>query len=124
MPPQSRGRRTLSWRGAASTSGSHSGRRPGPKRLRALRSHLSGGARTMDSSGPIADQRRAKWRLDESQCVGCAICADVCPEGALQMGRRDLLPRFNAGACTRCGTCAEQCPTGAIEVTGPHRHGA
>ncbi|MCD6350946.1 MAG: 4Fe-4S binding protein [Armatimonadetes bacterium] len=55
-----------------------------------------------------------KWSLDESQCVGCAICADVCPEGALSLAADELLPVWRADLCTACRQCAEQCPTGAI----------
>ena len=66
-------------------------------------------ARARDKSG--------KWWVDENQCVGCAICVDVCSEGALIMGRDDLVPVYLAERCTACGQCAEQCPTGAIVVT-------
>lgn len=63
--------------------------------------------------------RDVGFRLDESQCVGCAICADVCREGALLMTGRDLLPRWTASRCNGCKICEKECPTAAILITLP-----
>jgi Na+-translocating ferredoxin:NAD+ oxidoreductase RNF subunit RnfB len=54
--------------------------------------------------------------IQEHQCVACAICADLCPQDALQMGREDLMPVWSARKCNGCAICARQCPTGAIGV--------
>ena len=53
-------------------------------------------------------------RIDEAQCVGCAICADVCPESALAMGPNDLRPVWLEDRCTVCGECVQECPPAAI----------
>ncbi len=60
-----------------------------------------------------------EFHLDESQCVGCAICVDVCPHQALAMSRGDLLPAWVAGLCTGCALCEQECPTAAIAVVRP-----
>lgn len=52
----------------------------------------------------------------QGQCVGCAICVDVCPSEALALGRADLTPRPIAGRCTGCAICVRECPTGAITL--------
>ncbi len=57
-------------------------------------------------------------RMEQDQCIGCAICVDVCPHGALAMDRTDLVPRQIPGRCTACSICVLQCPTGAITL--PH----
>jgi Pyruvate/2-oxoacid:ferredoxin oxidoreductase delta subunit len=57
-------------------------------------------------------------QIDNAQCVGCAICVDVCPEAALAMGPNDLRPAWLADLCTACGECAHECPTAAI-ILGP-----
>ena len=53
-------------------------------------------------------------QIDHAQCVGCAICVDVCPEAALAMGPDDLHPTCLADRCTACGECILECPTAAI----------
>ena len=54
--------------------------------------------------------------IDDAQCVGCAICVDVCPDTALAMGSEDLRPTCLANRCTACGECVCQCPTAAITL--------
>lgn len=49
----------------------------------------------------------------EHLCVGCGICALVCPTRALAMvysKRGQHEPRLDAARCTRCGTCLHYCP--------------
>jgi len=55
-------------------------------------------------------------QIDNSQCVGCAICVDVCPDAALAMGPNDLGPVWLADRCTACGECVHECPTAAITL--------
>jgi len=57
--------------------------------------------------------------IDDRQCVGCAVCADVCPQVALVMGRDDLRPGWLAERCTACGDCVRECPTAAILLSAP-----
>jgi indolepyruvate ferredoxin oxidoreductase, alpha subunit len=33
--------------------------------------------------GLIWDAAAGKARIDEVICVGCGICADICPQGAI-----------------------------------------
>jgi NAD-dependent dihydropyrimidine dehydrogenase PreA subunit len=54
--------------------------------------------------------------IEQGQCVGCAICVDVCPSEALALGRTDLTPRQIDGRCTGCAICVRECPTGAITL--------
>ena len=53
--------------------------------------------------------------LDAERCVGCGLCADVCPRGVLSLdnGRAAIIDR---DACMECGACAMNCPAGAITV--------
>ena len=54
--------------------------------------------------------------LDEQQCIGCGMCACVCPHGVLVMnGRKAKIADRNG--CMECGGCANNCPTGAVTVT-------
>lgn len=76
--------------------------------------------------------RKTRRLLDESRCIGCGICAEVCPvevpdsfnEGltkrkAAYLKLPTAVPRLytiDPEHCTRCGICVEPCPTKAIDL--------
>ena len=56
-------------------------------------------------------------KVDESLCIGCEICRQMCPYGAIKMiesylGRK---ARVSEVECKGCGACCAACPTGAIQ---------
>ena len=54
--------------------------------------------------------------LNEKECVGCGICAQVCPHGVLALNDRKA-HIVDRDGCMECGACANNCPTGALGVT-------
>ncbi len=54
-------------------------------------------------------------RIDEDLCDGCGLCAQGCPEGALQMidGKARLVSEIT---CDGLGACIGECPRGAITL--------
>ncbi len=52
--------------------------------------------------------------VSPSKCIGCGLCAKMCPPGSLKMA--DGRPRFDYPECIRCCCCQEHCPQGAIEM--------
>ena len=67
----------------------------------------------MVSDAPVSG---IEFRLEQDQCVGCAICADVCPTDAIHMGYNDILPTCIVRLCTACRACEIECPTAAIRI--------
>ncbi len=54
------------------------------------------------------------------KCIGCAICAEVCPFGAIEMVKLEKRRKAQVikAACKGCGVCASHCPVFAIDIGG------
>ncbi|OQX53517.1 MAG: hypothetical protein B5M53_06790 [Candidatus Cloacimonas sp. 4484_209] len=50
--------------------------------------------------------------VKEDVCVGCGLCARVCPKGAISIifGKAHI----DEEKCIQCNRCQEVCPRGAI----------
>jgi len=57
----------------------------------------------------------ATLKLEVDKCVGCTLCAAVCPHGVFQM-HEGLAEIEDLNSCIECGACARNCPTDAIQV--------
>jgi heterodisulfide reductase subunit A len=66
---------------------------------------------TIVSSGTICE-------IDESTCIGCSICEQVCPFNAIEMQEspEGLKARVFPVVCKSCGICNVKCPTGAASL--------
>ncbi|HVO61178.1 MAG TPA: NAD(P)-binding domain-containing protein [Terriglobales bacterium] len=64
------------------------------------------------SEGP----RSQHPHIDNAQCIGCATCTAVCPEGDVlaMVGAKAAI--VNGYKCIGHGLCAEACPVGAITM--------
>ncbi|MCS7114803.1 MAG: FAD-dependent oxidoreductase [Nitrososphaerota archaeon] len=53
--------------------------------------------------------------VDESKCIGCNVCAVVCPVEAVKKDNRGIAV-VNEDLCKGCGLCAARCPEQAITM--------
>jgi Fe-S-cluster-containing dehydrogenase component len=52
--------------------------------------------------------------VDKDQCIGCKMCLQACPLGAIAFDT-DLGIVFKCDLCDGDPECARMCPTGAIQ---------
>ncbi|HIZ85677.1 MAG TPA: EFR1 family ferrodoxin [Candidatus Coprenecus stercoravium] len=57
---------------------------------------------------------RTKYRVSDA-CIGCGLCASVCPTGTVTM--KDGRPEWGRG-CVQCTACINRCPVRAIDWDG------
>jgi electron transport complex protein RnfB len=62
-----------------------------------------------ESPGPVVAV------IDESACIGCALCLPTCPVDAI-VGAPRYLHTVIAGHCTGCELCVPACPVDCIAL--------
>jgi NADH:ubiquinone oxidoreductase subunit F (NADH-binding)/NAD-dependent dihydropyrimidine dehydrogenase PreA subunit len=55
------------------------------------------------------------FSIDSELCKGCTLCAQKCPQEAIQ-GERKEPHLIDQALCIRCGVCREVCPSDAVLV--------
>ena len=50
--------------------------------------------------------------FDNSNCINCGECVEICVPGALSISNGLLF--WNSDECRRCETCVDVCPTSAL----------
>ena len=58
---------------------------------------------------------RTRAVIDETRCIGCRKCLDVCPVDAI-LGARQRMHTVLATECNGCGLCLPPCPVDCIAL--------
>ncbi|MDR2873227.1 MAG: 4Fe-4S binding protein [Methanobrevibacter sp.] len=70
----------------------------------------------------VKDENEKYSQINESLCVGCGSCSNLCPQNAITLKRylgpiiqtKELL--INQNVCVQCYICEESCPVDAIKL--------
>lgn len=57
---------------------------------------------------------KTKPVLNKKECVGCGVCANICPAKAIKIVKKKAI--IDRKACIRCFCCQEFCPKSAMKV--------
>ncbi len=57
----------------------------------------------------------ATLKLDQTACIGCSRCLEVCPHQVFSLAEKKA-SISDLDACMECGACALNCPVKAITV--------
>lgn len=74
---------------------------------------------TKGSSGLILLDRKEAHKGEESTCLRCARCVDICPmnlvpsliANSVRYGDWDMAEKYGVMDCMKCGSCAYVCPS-------------
>ena len=71
-----------------------------------------------------SDEEKRELSYKDEICVGCGICENICPVGAIELGSTGAIIRTDADVskitidenkCVLCGMCSVACPADALD---------
>jgi ferredoxin len=82
------------------------------RRVQVLRQRVERIKHKIGDPRPITN-KKASAIVDEEECIGCGLCYEVCPTGAISVNG---IAQIDSGKCIACLACVGRCPQGAIAV--------
>jgi len=73
----------------------------------------------MTTKNNSLSNKTGNWRthrpeINHQKCIGCSLCAKICPEACIEMKNRKAF--VDDDYCKGCALCAHECPVKAIEM--------
>jgi len=69
----------------------------------------------------VPENFRGKIAYDRDKCIGCGLCANVCPSKAIELytpeGEKKKKIRIYVASCTFCSQCNDICPVNALSMS-------
>ena len=69
------------------------------------------------------DEKTEALIIDGNKCIGCGLCAEECPFGAINIHEEFTVP-IKCDLCSGNPACVQYCVPGAITFEAQHRIGA
>ena len=75
------------------------------------------GKATINPPIPVAEDHKGKISYDATNCIGCSLCAKVCPAQAIDVHKKKKTITIYVAQCISCGQCIDICPKDCIALT-------
>ncbi len=67
-------------------------------------------------ANPESQSYRPEFTHNKTECLGCGMCLQGCPEKAISQVQEELV--IDLEKCNICGSCAKTCPSEALQIMG------